>query len=212
MIQGALGYLPTLAAVWVGTGLVSVLILLWRTRARNSALRWAARNGGAEDLESQDWPWTDPQRKPQDVRVDFAVRAMSRGLPIVIAEVGWKRDGLGGATERSSGHGIAAVLTLPDAYPDTAVQRRRSSARRTGDAFGRQFRILVEDPIHADRLSGPALREAHTSGRIPPWTIHGGVLYTVQPGRGYLNERRAAAAAAQLHHIAELIGALPEPH
>jgi len=208
---GTIGYLPMAAAVWIGSALIATAVLVRRTWARRGALRWAGDHGGDEDLERTEWPWSDPSRPPDAVTVHFAVRAVVRDMAVVLAEVAWRDNGLGWATTGSSGHGIAAVGRLPDGCPDMAVEARRSPASRGADPFTQRFRILISDPGHADRIDLPALRLAHVSGGVPPWTIRAGELSIVLPGR-FLSRRRAGAAADRLRRVAELVGAAPGQH
>jgi hypothetical protein len=141
------------------------------------------------------------------VAVGSAIGNTIEGYPIVVGELNWTHDGLGGSVERSKGRGVFAVVRLPRSYPATAVQRRRVIPRRRAgeDEFARQFRVIIEDLYFADQLTAPAVQEAHVTGRVPPWTIVGDELYAVIATRRLLRPALVADLTEQMLFLVRLL-------
>lgn len=202
------GYLPACGLTVLVFLLLGVGALLRVHTARRALALWSARTGWSPVVGRTVWPWTAQQTSSDAVTVHCAVGTITEGYPLIVGEVSWARNGLDGSVERSDGRGIFAIVRLPRPYPYVAVQRRRLVRRgRAGeDEFNVQFRILLEDLSLADRLAAPALREAHVTGRVPPWTIVGDELYAVIPTRRLLRPALAVDLSNRMLFLVRLIG------
>ena len=137
-----------------------------RVRARRRLDRWAEDQGWVTvDTAGRDWPW-------HGLLVSGAAtvgRAWIRetdGMPVTFGEVRWTGAAFGGAVLSAVDSGLFVVVRLPVAAPPMAVRL--------------PYLFLGDSP----RLELPALRDAFLRGDIPPWTVPGNVLFTVEPVTG----------------------------
>jgi hypothetical protein len=204
-----IGYLPALGLTMLVFVLVVVGAGLRVLAARRALERWSARTGWSSIVGRTTWPWTAAQVSPADpVAVRSALGTTAEGYPIVVGDLAWAHDALGGSVERSNGRGIFAIVRLPKPYPFTSVQRRRVVPRRHAgdDEFIRRFRIILDDLSLADQLTNPALHDAHLTGRVPPWTIAGDELYAVIATRRPLRPALVADLTEQMLFLVRLLG------
>jgi hypothetical protein len=201
------GWLPACGLAVVVFVLVAAGRALAEASAQRALTRWSARTGWSPVVGRTVWPWTAQQGAADAVTVGSAVGGTAGGFAIVVGQVSWTHDGLGGSVESSTGRGIFAVVRLPGPYPSTSVQRRREAGwpEPEKDAFFRRFRIILTELDLADRLRAPALREAHLAGRVPPWTIAGDELYSVITTRRLLRPGPVAALTGQMLLLLRLL-------
>jgi hypothetical protein len=121
--------------------------------------------------------------------------------------VSWEFGGPGGV-HKWEGRGVFAVVRLPRVYPPTAVWRRRVEVA-DGDRFVRKFRITLDDVDFAHQLTGPELRQAHLTGRVPPWAIVGDELYAVVASRLPLSSRRLMHLTKKMLYLVRLLDVQP---
>ncbi|BCY09546.1 hypothetical protein L3i22_046340 [Actinoplanes sp. L3-i22] len=205
-----IGLLPTLGLVVLGVVVAMVRADLLRRRdqrIRRELDSYLEREDWSPVTGPTSWPWTAPEGT---VTVD---RAYGGRFSMVFGEISWSRDALGGSTDNSTGRGVFWVVTLPRPVPDAAVQRRRGVPRRRAgeDEFRRRFRCIIDEPWIADRLAGPAVREAYVSGRIPPWTVRGDQLYVVIRTKRQLDPALVATLVDQAQTLSRLLTAPAGP-
>lgn len=203
-----IGYLPACGMIMLIFVLVVVGVRLRVLAARRALASWCRQNAWSPVVGRTIWPWTAQQVSSDAVAVQSAVGATAGGYPVVVGEVSWARDGLGGSVKRSNGRGIFAVVRLPRPYPSVSVQRRRVVPRRRAeeDEFTRQFRIVLDDLSFADQLTSRALHEAHVTERVPPWAIVGEELYAVITTRRLLRPALVAALTEEMLFLVRLLG------
>ncbi|MBM2621564.1 hypothetical protein JIG36_39270 [Actinoplanes sp. LDG1-06] len=155
---------------FAGCSVVFGLILGWTTAiAVNRALhlralvRWAAAGHWVPvDPRSRQWPWHDLHLKGSS-RVRFAWSGELHGMLITFGQVRWKGGAFGAASSSFEGNGVFVVVRLPLEEPPMAM---------------RLPMVVVGD---SPRLEQPLLRQSFLAGEIPPFTVRGHELFTLEP-------------------------------
>ncbi|WP_328470521.1 hypothetical protein OHA21_04740 [Actinoplanes sp. NBC_00393] len=152
-----------LLTVVLGAGLT---VLGQRELLRRRAQAWAASAGWtAVARDDRLWPWQGLQLHGE-VRVERAWTRDVDGFAVTTGEIRWTGGALSGAVLPRHGKGAFVVVRLPRAVPDMAVRL--------------PYRFVGDWP----RQTEPEVRQAFLDGRIPPWTVREGELFTIEPQDG----------------------------
>jgi hypothetical protein len=146
------------------------------------------------------------------------VHSVVHGLPVTAADchyTSYSTDS-GGNSQSSVVSLSVFVARLPGRWPDIDVRNRhlgsrlmralgRQSRIETGHTlFDQRFSVEASDPHAVRALLSPALVDAHLRGQAPLWSIQGGELMLVTPGR--LNPDGIRAEIERLGWLAEMLG------
>jgi hypothetical protein len=136
------------------------------------------------------------------VTVLRAYRKRVGGFAVVTGELAFTENGLGATVDRRDGHAAFAVVALPQPAPSMAVRLRRQPPRpRHGeDEFRRRFVLL------GTGSPGPALRDAHVHGDVPPWTLVDDELFAFVPLDGPLRPIDLEETARRAVRVVSLLG------
>jgi hypothetical protein len=187
----------TLVVILAIAGLGAILCVLeihyQRNRRRVRAIeRWAVTNGWSfsrEAVRDPPWaPWSPAMVASQVSRLqlsgDFMVKdvgpvltSVVDGIEVSLACVRWTLcvDDQGGSTSPYTAS-LFAAIHVAESLPSMTVRRWPSFGSQDRDRFAASFRVTPEE---AQARIPEALKEAHLSGEVWPWTVHDGCLVTI---------------------------------
>jgi hypothetical protein len=173
-------WLLLLAACFLG-------LLADRSRAANVLARHAAAAGWERaDPSIREWPWPGPQAGGA-VRVRQSWAFTAGGFPVVAGEIRWTGGVLAGLTDSAEGRGVVVVVELPVPAPSMA--------------YHVPFERVGDSPL----LDRAELRRAFLTRRIPPWTVRGQTLLTVEPADESVTPALIDLAVRRALLVAELL-------
>ena len=133
-----------------------------RWRARRRLARWAEEHGWVViDPAGREWPWRGLLVSGRATVHRAWIRECD-GMPVTVGEVAWTGAAFGGAVLSPADRGLFVVVRLPVGVPPMAMRL--------------PYQFIGDSP----RLTVPALRRAFLDDDVPPWTVPGEVLFTVE--------------------------------
>jgi hypothetical protein len=169
-----------------------VIVLIGRWRAIRRMMGWSADAGwSAVGRTARDWPWQGLLLEGE-VQVDRAWTGERDGLAITAGQTRWSGRALAGAVPAGRGKGVFVVVQLPLPVPGMAM---RFPYRFIGDSH---------------RLESPALGDAFRNGEIPPWTVTGDQLFTVEEHLGWTTPEAMELAIGRALRVVRLLDLGPD--
>jgi hypothetical protein len=166
-------------------------------RMRDTLYAWTMANGWQMHEGDVHVSWRQRLSGLRGFGIRRFAFATVHGLPVTAADCHY-------ATESTDSEGQSHtqwvslsvfVARLPGGWPDIEVRNRRLGSRlmralgrqspvEIGHAeFDRRFKVMTTDPRAAHVLLSPALVDAHLRDQASPWSLIGGELMIVEPGR-----------------------------
>lgn len=153
---------------------------------------WSADVGwSAVGRTGRNWPWQGLLLEGEAL-VERAWTGERDGFPVTVGQVRWSGCAFAGAVLTGRGKGVFVVVRLPLPVPGMAM---RFPYRFIGDSH---------------RLESPALGEAFGKGEIPPWTVSGDQLFTVEERLGWTTPEAMELAIGRALRVVQLLDLGPD--
>lgn len=165
-----MGEHPVVSVLVVGA-LAATVAAIRKTRdvrARRRVDAWLAGAGWEPSRELRDWPWRRLLPAGAVVELGRVWTGTAEGYPVTTGEIAWDGAAFAGAVRGYRGHGLFVIVRLPTGSDGVALRHPFRLIGATGD------------------LDVPALRSAYHDGIMPPWTVTGDELFTIELVTGRL--------------------------
>ena len=161
-------------------------------RARRRLARWAEEQGWVVlDPAGREWPWRGLLVGGRATVHRVWIRECD-GMPVIVGEIAWSGAAFGGAVLSAADRGLFVVVRLPVGVPPMAMRM--------------PYQFIGDSP----RLTVPALRQAFLDGDVPPWTVPGEELFTVEQHAGWTTPEAVDRVVTRALRVVRLLDLGPD--